>query len=122
MPVDYAAAAPTDKKEFEDAFYNLLKLQATYVLDPLLVSQHLTSSNRGERLRDSSAQPRSEKDGLYPIQALVQPVSLRFKYHFESTRQTNRLDKVSDNSKLYGHHTDCHLTVNRSQSGISHTC
>lgn len=41
MPVDYAAAAPADKKEFENAFYNLLKLQATYVLDLLLVSQHL---------------------------------------------------------------------------------
>jgi hypothetical protein len=36
----------------------------------------------------------SEKDGLYPIQTLVQPVSLRFKYHFEGTRQTNRVDKV----------------------------
>jgi len=37
---------------------------------------------------------RSEKAGLYPLQALVQPVSLRFKYHFDGTRETNRLDKV----------------------------
>ncbi|PSR80710.1 hypothetical protein PHLCEN_2v6626 [Hermanssonia centrifuga] len=36
---------------------------------------------------------KSEKDGLYPLQALVQSISLRFKYHFEGTRQTNRLDK-----------------------------
>jgi len=35
----------------------------------------------------------SEKDGLYPLQALIQPIALRFKYHFEGTRQTNRLDK-----------------------------
>lgn len=42
-------------------------------------------------------EPTSEKSGLYPLQALVIPVSLRFKYHFEGTRQTNRLDKVSLN-------------------------
>lgn len=35
-----------------------------------------------------------EKEGLYPLQALIQPISLRFKYHFESSRQTNKLDKV----------------------------
>lgn len=34
------------------------------------------------------------KDSLYPIQALVQPLSQRFKYHFEGPRQTNKLDKV----------------------------
>jgi hypothetical protein len=34
------------------------------------------------------------KGAIYPIQALVVPVSLRFKYHFEGTRETNRLDKV----------------------------
>jgi len=36
----------------------------------------------------------NEKEGLYPLQALVQPISLRFKYHFEGARQTNKLDKV----------------------------
>ena len=46
------------------------------------------------RLHPDSLEERTEKDGLYPIQALVQPVALRFKYHFEGTRQTNRLDKV----------------------------
>lgn len=39
-------------------------------------------------------QPLNEKEGLYPFQALIQPISLRFKYHFESSRQTNKLDKV----------------------------
>jgi hypothetical protein len=33
-------------------------------------------------------------EGLYPLQALVQPIALRFKYHFDGARQTNRLDKV----------------------------
>lgn len=36
----------------------------------------------------------NEREGLYPLQALIQPISLRFKYHFESSRQTNKLDKV----------------------------
>ncbi|KAJ3552815.1 hypothetical protein NM688_g3951 [Phlebia brevispora] len=76
MPVDYTAASPADRKAFEDSFYNLLKLQTI-----------------GEKLHATSNRTWTEKDGLYPIQALVQPVSLRFKYHFEGTRQTNRLDK-----------------------------
>ena len=33
-------------------------------------------------------------DGLYPLATLVRPVALRFKFHFEGDRQTNRLDKV----------------------------
>jgi len=35
-----------------------------------------------------------EREGLYPFQALVQPIALRFKYHFEGSRQTNKLEKV----------------------------
>ncbi|KAJ7169459.1 TIP-1 family-domain-containing protein [Mycena filopes] len=76
MPVDYVAASPQDRKDFERAFSDLLKLQ-----------------NIGERLRPPKPKERSEKDGLYPIQALIQPISARFKYHFEGSRQTNRLDK-----------------------------
>ncbi|KAJ7042676.1 TIP-1 family-domain-containing protein [Mycena alexandri] len=76
MPVDYVAASPQDRKNFERAFSDLLKLQ-----------------NIGEKLRPPNPKERSEKDGLYPIQALIQPISTRFKYHFEGSRQTNRLDK-----------------------------
>ncbi|KAK7064595.1 TIP-1 family-domain-containing protein [Favolaschia claudopus] len=76
MSVDYLAAPPQDRKDFERAFRDLLQLQKI-----------------GEVLRPPNPKERSEKDGLYPIQALIQPVSLRFKYHFEGTRQTNRLDK-----------------------------
>lgn len=42
----------------------------------------------------------SSKDGLYPLQALIRPIALRFKYHFEGTRQTNRLDKVCHLSSI----------------------
>ncbi|CAK5280068.1 unnamed protein product, partial [Mycena citricolor] len=69
MPVDYVSAASEDRADFERAFRALLKLQTI-----------------GENLH-------LDKDGLYPLQALVQPLSLRFKYHFEGSRQTNRLDK-----------------------------
>ena len=50
----------------------------------------------------------TEKAGLYPLQALVRPVALRFKYHFEGTRPTNRLDKVCTCPSLaLKSHTDC---------------
>ncbi|KAJ6574637.1 TIP-1 family-domain-containing protein [Mycena capillaripes] len=76
MPVDYVAASPQDRKDFERTFSDLLRLQQI-----------------GEKLRPPNPTERSEKDGLYPLQALIQPISLRFKYHFEGTRQTNRMDK-----------------------------
>ncbi|KAH9949502.1 RINT-1 family protein [Amylocystis lapponica] len=75
MPVDYASSAPNDRAEFEATFSNLLKLQTI-----------------GKRINGLTNEA-SDKTGLYPLQALVQPISLRFKYHFEGTRQTNRLDK-----------------------------
>lgn len=45
----------------------------------------------------------TERPGLYPMQALVQPISLRFKYHFEGTRQTNRIDKVLNLPSISAH-------------------
>ncbi|KAF7320188.1 hypothetical protein MKEN_00803300 [Mycena kentingensis (nom. inval.)] len=77
MPVNYIAATADDRKAFEKAFVDLLRLQSF-----------------GESLRrPRNAKERSEKDGLYPLQALIQPISMRFKYHFEGTRETNRIDK-----------------------------
>jgi hypothetical protein len=55
---------------------------------------------RGEKIRLPGVAPKLEKEGLYPIQVLVHPISLRFKYHFDGSRQTNRLDKVKC-SKLF---------------------
>ncbi|KAG9314616.1 RINT-1 family protein [Chiua virens] len=69
--VDYVAASQEDRSAFESAVSDLLALQEI-----------------GESL-----QPLEENEGLYPLQALVQPVALRFKYHFELERNTNRLDK-----------------------------
>ncbi|KAJ3853443.1 TIP-1 family-domain-containing protein [Lentinula lateritia] len=66
MTVDYANASTDQRTAFECAFLRLFQLQNV---------------------------SRSEKDGIYPLEILVQPVALRFKYHFEGTRQTNRADK-----------------------------
>ncbi|KAI0639075.1 TIP-1 family-domain-containing protein [Trametes polyzona] len=73
LKVDYAAAAPGDRRAFETAFGHLLQLQTI-----------------GIQIRKRKG---STREGLCAIQALVQPIALRFKYHFEGTRQTNRLDK-----------------------------
>ncbi|KAJ8457469.1 hypothetical protein ONZ45_g18302 [Pleurotus djamor] len=70
--VDYAAASPDQRRAFEIAFVNLLKLQSLAV----------------------EVRSFAEKEGIYPIQTLIHPISLRFKFHFESSRQTNKLDKV----------------------------
>lgn len=53
-------------------------------------------TSRGERLHPT---PPERADwtlgnGLYPLQAMVGPVALRFKYHFQGSRNTNRVDKV----------------------------
>ncbi|KAL1737312.1 TIP-1 family-domain-containing protein [Schizophyllum commune] len=73
MAVDWVSADKETRKKFEHAFHNLLRLQ-----------------DIGSKMRSALG---TEKTGLYPLQALVRPVALRFKYHFEGTRPTNRLDK-----------------------------
>jgi hypothetical protein len=45
--------------------------------------------------KEMNADASEEKEGLYPLQALVEPISLRFKYHFEGSRPTNKLEKVN---------------------------
>lgn len=50
--------------------------------------------HRCSKCSGESLHPPRETEGLYPLQALVQPVALRFKYHFDSERETNRLDRV----------------------------
>ncbi|KAH8120467.1 TIP-1 family-domain-containing protein [Phellopilus nigrolimitatus] len=79
MPVDYAAASLESRKAFESAFANFLGLQE--IGEKLQPAQEANDSNK------------PFQGGLYPLQALIRPVALRFKYHFEGTRQTNRLDK-----------------------------
>ncbi|KAI0274887.1 TIP-1 family-domain-containing protein [Gloeopeniophorella convolvens] len=93
MPVDYAAATPEHRKAFEDAFRLLLDFQDMWVPSRSYRDLRLYGDTiSGEKLHPDEDE-HLHKDGLYPIQALVQPVSQRFKYHFEGSRQTNQLDK-----------------------------
>ncbi|KAH9050479.1 TIP-1 family-domain-containing protein [Lactarius hengduanensis] len=75
MPVDYSVASPEYRKAFETTFHRLLDFQEI-----------------GQKLHPDEEEY-AKKDGLYPIQALVQPIAQRFKYHFEGPRHTNKLDK-----------------------------
>ncbi|KAF9229614.1 hypothetical protein BS17DRAFT_805254 [Gyrodon lividus] len=70
--VDFLAASKEDRTTFESAFLDLLRLQ---------------------EIGESLYSPVQGNEGLYPLQALAQPVALRFKYHFDAERETNRLDK-----------------------------
>ncbi|ESK95519.1 rint-1 family protein [Moniliophthora roreri MCA 2997] len=72
MQVNYAVTPANDRAKFETAFRHMLQLQKI-----------------GEQMKKAS----NDDEGLYPLEALVQPISLRFKYHFEGSRQTNRPDK-----------------------------
>ncbi|KAI0364736.1 hypothetical protein BV20DRAFT_1056964 [Pilatotrama ljubarskyi] len=57
LKVDYPVAAPEDRKAFEKAFDDLLELQTI-----------------GKTIHDPT---QHKKEGLYAIQALVQPIALR---------------------------------------------
>ncbi|KAF8322455.1 hypothetical protein DL93DRAFT_2223365 [Clavulina sp. PMI_390] len=77
--VNYLSWPSTERKDFENTFKNLLQLQSF-----------------GKRVHESGDVESEDPDGrpgLYPFQALVQPIAARFKFHFEGTRPTNRLDK-----------------------------
>lgn len=81
LRVEYASVPAPARRAFERAFTEMLYLQA-----------------EGERLglhqpSMTDVLPWATGDGLYPIQALVRPIALRFKYHFQGRRNTNRVDK-----------------------------
>ena len=45
---------------------------------------------------------------LLPLEVMARPLELRFKYHFEGERPTNRLDKVSLPSHIWVSHAESH--------------
>ncbi|WVQ81558.1 hypothetical protein IAT38_003682 [Cryptococcus sp. DSM 104549] len=88
---------PADaRRTFERAYQDLLYLQA-----------------EGEDLHDEShlRPPHwSSGKGLYPLQAMVKPIELRFKYHFQGVKGTNRVDKpewafANILDQIFEHHT-----------------
>ncbi|KAG9101209.1 hypothetical protein FS749_009374 [Ceratobasidium sp. UAMH 11750] len=78
LPINLTAVSPADTESFQKAFTDLLTLQSEGVAFQQL---------------DEPASEKNERDGLYALEALVHPIALRFKFHFDGTRPTNRLDK-----------------------------
>ncbi|ORX39873.1 TIP-1 family-domain-containing protein [Kockovaella imperatae] len=78
LRVDYASVSPAERRAFERSYQDLLVLQAEGEAMGRLpvLSPHWSSGT-----------------GLYPLQAMIQPIALRFKYHFQGSRNTNRVDK-----------------------------
>ena len=54
---------------------------------------HALTPSSGRKLHQRAGFQPDEKEGLYAIEAMVQPIALRFKYHYDGKRDTNRLDK-----------------------------
>ncbi|KAG9103847.1 hypothetical protein FRC06_007525 [Ceratobasidium sp. 370] len=78
LPINLTTVSPADTESFQKAFSDLLTLQ---------------SEGEALQLLDESTSEKNERDGLYALEALVHPIALRFKFHFDGTRPTNRLDK-----------------------------
>ncbi|KAF8744205.1 RINT-1 / TIP-1 family, partial [Rhizoctonia solani] len=78
LPINLTVSSRSHVEAFQQAFIDLLSLQA-----------------EGEAIqtRNGAIDNRNERDGLYSLEALILPIALRFKFHFDGTRPTNRLDK-----------------------------
>ncbi|KAG8730619.1 hypothetical protein FRC11_006279 [Ceratobasidium sp. 423] len=78
LPINLTASSTSDVEAFQQAFMDLLSLQCG-----------------GEAIQAGSEAPenRSERAGVYSLEALVLPIALRFKFHFDGARPTSRLDK-----------------------------
>ncbi|WRT67124.1 uncharacterized protein IL334_004090 [Kwoniella shivajii] len=75
--VTYETIPVEARRDFERSYQDLLYLQA-----------------EGEDLHgDERPSHWSTGKGLYPIQAMIHPIELRFKYHFQGKKGTNRVDK-----------------------------
>ena len=97
QPIAYSSVLPDDRAAFELEFLDLLKLQDAYVssthFSPYSVDDPQPKHVSGDEIHESD--PHWKRDEIYPLQALISPIALRFKFHFESKRDTNRLDKVT---------------------------
>ncbi|KAF8592034.1 hypothetical protein K439DRAFT_1650556 [Ramaria rubella] len=74
QPIEYSSVPPQDRALFELKFLDLIRLQDV-----------------GDEVHASD--PQWKKDGIYAIQALASPIALRFKFHFDGKKDTNRIDK-----------------------------
>ena len=92
MPVDYVNTTAPHRNAFQKAFMDLLAFQYMYEHILLPNDKPLLLFFSGIKLHNDSVE--HDNAGLYAVQALTRPIAQRFRYHFEGTRETNRLDKV----------------------------
>jgi RAD50-interacting protein 1 len=73
---------------------DLLKWPKVIVWEKLPMQSYVTFK---ESLKDIIfwQRPVEKTDQLLPISIMMEPLTIRFRYHFEGNRPTNRLDKVS---------------------------
>ena len=120
QPVDYLSVAPEDRERFEAAFLNCLRLQTLCVYISLCSGCGQPEGLfRGKAIHALHDEPSSRNEGLYALEAMIEPIALRFKYHFEGTRQTNRLDKVWPTPRIGRSSSLIHRV---SQNGTSLMC
>lgn len=98
MKVEYESHSSVERRDFERTFINLLHLQNLCgTIHIRIITGQALIFYSGQRMHVSEGpgvEDFASKPGLYPLQVLVQPIAARFKFHFEGTRPTNRLDKV----------------------------
>ncbi|KAJ5155616.1 hypothetical protein N7492_008419 [Penicillium capsulatum] len=73
----------------------LIDLQIPYEDHPL-IAMHISNSGINSELQSRdplSVQQNLEAPVLFPLEVMVHPLELRFKYHFSGNKPTNRLDK-----------------------------
>lgn len=86
-PKEGAVVGKVQEKEFREAVEKLLVLQ-------------------GPELEEGAVEEGKEKV-LLPLEVLCRPLELRFRYHFEGDRPTNRVDKVGDDPRYLMEDADC---------------
>ncbi|EGO27463.1 hypothetical protein SERLADRAFT_360180 [Serpula lacrymans var. lacrymans S7.9] len=75
--LQWSMASTDIRDSFERSFKELLVLQE--------IGESLHNEDHGL--------PSDTKPGLYSLQTLINPIVLRYRYHFEMTRATNRVDR-----------------------------
>lgn len=86
---------PSDiQARWADSVGMLLDLQMPYVPRRCFLAC-LTYDIRELQIRETADDHIVEPAILFPLEAMVHPLELRFRYHFSGDKPTNRLDKVS---------------------------
>jgi hypothetical protein len=82
------------KRNFQDVL-DMLQWPNVIRWDKLTTREQLTFKESLENLV-LWQHPTSKTDALWFVSIMIEPLAIKFRYHFQGTRPTNRLDKVDD--------------------------